>query len=153
MTDGRDRIRAWLNQALAKTGLKPAQLARAAGLAPSTITRFLNNPGHKFNITVNTADKIDAVVSQLLRDVGQPNSLPPFPRINLPMGSLDEVEEARLLGLIRRLTRDEAEIVAGLISKLVANRRPDVVTHDTPPETEQNPNGMGTGNGHGKPRQ
>jgi phage repressor protein C with HTH and peptisase S24 domain len=45
--DSADAIRAWLKDAILKIGLRPTPLAKAAGLAPSTLLRALDpeNPG------------------------------------------------------------------------------------------------------------
>lgn len=45
MEPTRDEIVAWLNRALEQTGDTPSGLARRAGLATTTLTRFLNDPG------------------------------------------------------------------------------------------------------------
>lgn len=45
MEPTRDELRTWLRQALAKTGETPTGLARRAGIAQSTLTRFLNSAG------------------------------------------------------------------------------------------------------------
>lgn len=44
MDIARDEIRAWVERALEKTGETPSALARRAGLATTTLTRFLNDP-------------------------------------------------------------------------------------------------------------
>lgn len=43
MDIARDEIRAWVERALEKTGETPSALARRAGLATTTLTRFLND--------------------------------------------------------------------------------------------------------------
>jgi hypothetical protein len=40
----KDELRTWLNGVLARTGETPSALARRAGLATTTLTRFLNDP-------------------------------------------------------------------------------------------------------------
>ncbi len=45
MEPTRDEIKAWLQSVLGKTGDTPSGLARKAGLATTTLTRFLNDPG------------------------------------------------------------------------------------------------------------
>ena len=44
--DPREDQRAWLARVIAETGIAPTTLAIKAGLAPTTLTRFLNNPEH-----------------------------------------------------------------------------------------------------------
>jgi hypothetical protein len=44
MTPTRDEITIWIREVLLKTGDTPSGLARKAGLATTTITRFLNDP-------------------------------------------------------------------------------------------------------------
>lgn len=48
MVDGAEEARDFLKRAVAVTGLSPYKLAQKAGVAPSTITRPLNDPDFKF---------------------------------------------------------------------------------------------------------
>lgn len=50
-------IRAWLEEVLAKTGMRPTPLAKAAGLAPSTLLRALD-PEHPGSLERRSIDKI-----------------------------------------------------------------------------------------------
>src|SRR5918999_272887 len=43
MEPTREQLRAWLRQVLEKTGETPTGLARRAGVAQTTVTRFLNS--------------------------------------------------------------------------------------------------------------
>lgn len=56
--EAREIARAFMRQALEVTGWKPYRLAKAAGLAPSTITRPLNDPEFKFTPKQTTLAKI-----------------------------------------------------------------------------------------------
>lgn len=58
MAEIADEARAFLNHALAVSGLKPHALARRAGVAPTTITRPLNDPEFKFTPKPATLRKI-----------------------------------------------------------------------------------------------
>lgn len=53
-----DEARSFLNRALAASGLKPHALAKKAGVAPTTITRPLNDPEFKFTPKPATLRKI-----------------------------------------------------------------------------------------------
>lgn len=58
VTDIADDARAFLTLALEKSGLKPHALAKRAGVAPTTITRPLNDPEFKFTPKPATLRKI-----------------------------------------------------------------------------------------------
>lgn len=47
-----------------ETGLKPSQLARLAALAPSSITRFLNNPDVTTIPTTRTLEKLEIAIAR-----------------------------------------------------------------------------------------
>lgn len=49
---------AYVRHVLETLQLKPGALAVKAGLAPSTLTRALNDPGHKFKMSMTTLEKI-----------------------------------------------------------------------------------------------
>lgn len=55
---GRDPSIEYLKFLLDKTGLSPSALARKAGLATTTLTRPLNNPGHQFNLSTTTLEHL-----------------------------------------------------------------------------------------------
>ena len=56
--DPQTAARAFLIEAVAKSGLKPSALAKRAGVAPSTITRPLNEPEFQFIPKAATLAKI-----------------------------------------------------------------------------------------------
>lgn len=58
MTDTTEDARAFLTRALEASGLKPFALAKKAGIAPTTITRPLNDPEFKFTPKPATLRKI-----------------------------------------------------------------------------------------------
>lgn len=58
MAETTEDARAFLNRALEASGLKPFALAKRAGVAPSTITRPLNDPEFKFTPKAATLRKI-----------------------------------------------------------------------------------------------
>jgi hypothetical protein len=58
MVDPRDEQRRWLKRVLQITGKAPTALAQEARLAPTTLTRFLNDPEHA---TALSARSISAV--------------------------------------------------------------------------------------------
>lgn len=62
MPDARTRTRLLIEGYIAETGLDPSTLARLAGLAPSTITRFLNSPEFTSIPTTRTLEKLERAV-------------------------------------------------------------------------------------------
>ena len=58
MTEAGDLARAFLTEALRVSGLKPYALAKKAGVAPTTITRPLNDPAFPFTPKAATLQKI-----------------------------------------------------------------------------------------------
>ncbi|WP_164868094.1 helix-turn-helix transcriptional regulator [Rhodovarius crocodyli] len=58
MDDYQRRIREQVQELLARTGMDATGLARAAGLAPSTLTRFLNDPDVKHSLSGKTMQKL-----------------------------------------------------------------------------------------------
>jgi len=57
----RDDTREWVKAVLAHLRMRPTQLAHAIGRAPSTINRFLNDPGATHNLQPETIDQIAAL--------------------------------------------------------------------------------------------
>jgi hypothetical protein len=57
--DPRDEQRAWLLDLLAQTREAPTALAQRAGLAPTTLTRFLNNPQHATALSARTISAVE----------------------------------------------------------------------------------------------
>lgn len=53
-----NRAKAYIRFVLEEFGMTPSALAKAAGLAPTTITRALNDPDHKFTLSMKTLEKI-----------------------------------------------------------------------------------------------
>lgn len=50
--------KAYARFVLKEMGLTPSALAKGAGLATTTLTRALNDPGHQFNLSTTTINKI-----------------------------------------------------------------------------------------------
>lgn len=48
----------YIRAVLAATGLSATALAAKTGIASSTLTRALNNPDHKFRLSLTTLNKI-----------------------------------------------------------------------------------------------
>lgn len=61
MEPTREEIRLWLNGVLKKTGLSASALARKAGVATTTLTRFLNDENYRGLPELSTLAKIAAV--------------------------------------------------------------------------------------------
>jgi hypothetical protein len=57
--DPREEQRAWLQELLARTREAPTALAVKAGLAPTTLTRFLNNPEHATALSARTISAVE----------------------------------------------------------------------------------------------
>lgn len=57
--DPKDEQRAWLVKVLAQTNEAPTGLAMRAGLAPTTLTRFLNNPQHATALSARTISAVE----------------------------------------------------------------------------------------------
>jgi SOS-response transcriptional repressor LexA len=74
--DPRDEQRQWLAKLLAATNEAPTALALRAGLAPTTLTRFLNNPEHATALSARTISLLEkatglrygSAMPQLLRE-------------------------------------------------------------------------------------
>jgi len=64
-----ERVRLWLRDVIDRTGLTPTALARRAGLAPSTLNKFLNDDRVDHCLSVTTVGKI-------ARASGQPLPIP-----------------------------------------------------------------------------
>lgn len=73
MVDEGDQARALLKQALEVTGLTPYALAKKAGIAPTTITRPLNDPLFKFVPKQGTLNKIAAAAGLTPPTLPEPN--------------------------------------------------------------------------------
>lgn len=60
-----EAIRQWLRDLIAQTGLSANQLGVMAGIAPSTVTRFLNqNSGHRYSLSATSIRKIAQVAER-----------------------------------------------------------------------------------------
>lgn len=57
----RDETKAWVRAVLAHLGMKPTELARKIGRAPSTVNRFLNDPGAGHDLSPDTVARIAEV--------------------------------------------------------------------------------------------
>jgi len=71
------RNQAWIQQISDDLGLTFTELARRAGVDPATLTRFMNNPQYKPNLSDTTLQKIADTVKRPLPE--QP-SISPLPR-------------------------------------------------------------------------
>jgi transcriptional regulator with XRE-family HTH domain len=56
----RELVVAWIDRILRQRNWTATELARQAQIAPSTILRLLNNPGHTFDPSMSTLGKISA---------------------------------------------------------------------------------------------
>ena len=84
----RERLQRALKAMVEESGLSASELARRAGLAPSTLTKFLNDPGARHVLTTRTLAKLAEVTGRRLseadaaapeREVSVPLARPPAP--------------------------------------------------------------------------
>ena len=61
--DPREDQRAWLARVIAETGIAPTTLAIKAGLAPTTLTRFLNNPEHATALSARSIAAVENITN------------------------------------------------------------------------------------------
>ena len=59
-----DEIRRWLKAMCQYSGMSATALANAAGVAPSTINRFLNNTSVKYRLSASTIAKIEQAAEE-----------------------------------------------------------------------------------------
>lgn len=76
MEPSRDEIKHWLQAILARTGETPSALARRAGLATTTLTRFLSDP-HAPMLGLRSIAKIAHVAGVAPIGVPSPGAPPP----------------------------------------------------------------------------
>jgi SOS-response transcriptional repressor LexA len=74
-----DDMRRWVEALCHFLGTSSTTLARAAGIAPSTLNRFLNNPTAKHRLSATTIDKIQDAGEKIHAIVG-PQTLDARPR-------------------------------------------------------------------------
>lgn len=84
----RERLKDAVRDLVAESGTTASELARRAGLAPSTLTKFLNDDSARHVLTTRTLSKIAAVTGRRLsdadlgpvrREVSAPLDAPPPP--------------------------------------------------------------------------
>lgn len=57
--DTREEQKAWLQKVIASTGIAPTTLAQKAGLAPTTLTRFLNSNDYNNALSARTISSVE----------------------------------------------------------------------------------------------
>jgi hypothetical protein len=57
--DDRDRLRAWLRQSLEDQGITATKAAKSIGVATTTLTKFLNDPGYAFTPSTPVVSKLE----------------------------------------------------------------------------------------------
>jgi transcriptional regulator with XRE-family HTH domain len=120
----------WLHEELRKKGWKPADLAKASGLAPSTISRILNGQ----------VEPSDAGYSKIAKALGEPREkvfrliglLPPLP----PMGDGPILDE--IVNVVKQLTEDEKEEILAY-AELRLKRQKDRMKRPRPIEIRPGP--------------
>lgn len=103
--DQQAAIRDLIRLMMEKTGLDPTGLARSAGVAPSTLTRFLNQPV-KHLLTARTLAKLSKA-SGVPVPVGSPLTTGPEHELLDAFRSADEQGREMLLRLARSVKRDD----------------------------------------------
>jgi plasmid maintenance system antidote protein VapI len=99
--DQQAAIRDLVRRMMESTGLDPTGLAKAAGIAPSTLTRFLNQPV-KHLLTARTLAKLSKV-SGVPVPVGSPLTTALEQEVLAGLRSTDEQGRAMILRLVRSL--------------------------------------------------
>lgn len=89
----RDDLQAWLREVLAKHDETPTGLARRAGLAQSTLTRFLNDPAAPM-LSLRSVLKIAQIVGETPLGVPQTATIQPREEAERFTPSAPEVEAA-----------------------------------------------------------
>lgn len=129
-----ETARALVSQMLEATGLEPTQLARRAGVTPSTLTRFLNKPV-KHTLSVRTLMKLSAA-SGVPIPMGGVAPLPSKGRQEI----VHDAKELSWLDLWREMGEErQAAALAFLVSIFPKKPEPDHVTHQDqlPNETDK----------------
>lgn len=112
MAEIADEARAFLTRALAASGLKPHALAKKAGVAPTTITRPMNDPEFKFTPKPATLRKIaEAAGLDLPAGLAVAMAAPPMPT-SLPL--LGPVQAGAFL-MVDESQQDEAPMMPVLL--------------------------------------
>ncbi len=98
----RDDTKAWLKAVLDYRGMRPTEVARRAGLAPSTINRFLNDPGYGGDLKRQTLEAIGSVVGVEPYVMPGPKRIPGFAEIEAVPYLADKGEGDPLVDLAVR---------------------------------------------------
>jgi plasmid maintenance system antidote protein VapI len=124
--DQQAAIRDLIRLMMEKTGLDPTGLARSAGVAPSTLTRFLNQPV-KHLLTARTLAKLSKVSG-----------------VPVPVGSpLTTGSEQELLDAYRSSDQQGREMIMRLARSV--RRTPPSETGNDPPAATNRPRAVGCG--------
>ena len=135
MDDHKARTQQLVREMMARTGKTATELARMVGVAPSTLTRFMNQPGSKYTLSARTLAKLveatGVQVAWIAADA-PPAPVPeaqPVPGIGerlramrISRGLSAEAFAARMSWPPAKLIRLEAEADAPTIADLVALR-------------------------------
>lgn len=135
MDDHKARTQALVREMMARTGKTATDLARMVGVAPSTLTRFMNQPGTKYTLSARTLAKLveatGVQVPWIAAEAPAPASaaaqpLPGFGdrlrAVRLSRGLSTEAFAERLAWAPAKLIRLEAEADAPAIADLIALR-------------------------------
>lgn len=118
MNLGQEDARRLLEEMVKVTGLTLSQIARKAGLVPSTLTRFVNNPNVKHTLSLKSAQKAAAgakLTLVLSVDADRERSL----------------DEARLLTIFRQLSGDHQKSLM-IFAEALAQQQPPPATAAPP---------------------
>lgn len=104
MKDARQEALDEVDEMLARTGLKPSQLAKLAGLASSTLTRARK---HKFALTTTTLTKLRDAAERYLAARDEAERVAAANGKDVSPDDVEERQRAGLLALWAVLDQDE----------------------------------------------
>lgn len=120
---GREQLRDTVRAVVAESGVTASELARRAGLAPSTLTKFLNDDGARHVLTTRTLAKLAAATGRRLAAAGL-DAIPREVSAPLPAPPGHGASDVPVLGQARG-GRDGLFIDNGLVESYVP--RPHVL--------------------------
>lgn len=82
------RNQAWIREICDELGITPTELARRAGVDAATLTRFVNNPKYKPNLSDTTLQKIAEAVNRPAPLIG----------VNVPLPRMRDLHTVKVVG-------------------------------------------------------
>lgn len=126
----RNEARRRIEAALKLSGLKASPLARAAGLASTTITRFLNNPEFVSVPGLRTIVAVEAAAAKIAAERLRHNAeLGAAPLGDQPpLNGQNDVEDAALLRVWPKLSEDKRKAAMLYLEYLLSQAEPSQTT-------------------------